>query len=156
MTKEQLKVHIRVLVPSDMPLVQAIEDECHPFPWLTEDFKAAQQQRNCIGAVCEYQDNRVVGFMLYELEKSRIHVLKLVVAQNFRRHGIGQQMIDSLVDKIKTSTRRTRIVLEVRETNLGAQLFLRQCGFKASSILRNHYKDTPEDGYRMCNQIKKP
>jgi len=155
MTKEQLRVHIRILVPSDMPLVQAIEDECHPFPWLPEDFKAAQRQRNCIGAACEHQDNRVVGFMLYELEKSRIYVPKLVVAKKFRRQGIGQQMVDRLVAKIKTSTRRTRIVLEVRETNLGAQLFLSQCGFRAVSVLRNHYKDTPEDGYRMCNQIKK-
>jgi ribosomal-protein-alanine N-acetyltransferase len=39
--------------------------------------------------------------------------------------------------------------LEIRETNLPAQLFFRAAGFRAVSVLRSFYADTPEDAYLM-------
>ena len=40
-------------------------------------------------------------------------------------------------------------MLEVRETNLPAQLFFRAHGFRAVSVLRDFYEDTAEDAYLM-------
>jgi ribosomal-protein-alanine N-acetyltransferase len=40
-------------------------------------------------------------------------------------------------------------MLEIRETNLSAQLFFRDAGFRAISVLRSFYDDTPEDAYLM-------
>jgi ribosomal-protein-alanine N-acetyltransferase len=40
-------------------------------------------------------------------------------------------------------------VLEVRETNLPAQLFFRSLGFRAISVLKDFYQDTTEDAYLM-------
>jgi ribosomal-protein-alanine N-acetyltransferase len=40
-------------------------------------------------------------------------------------------------------------MLEVRETNLPAQLFFRGMGFKAISLLKDFYEDTTEDAYLM-------
>jgi ribosomal-protein-alanine N-acetyltransferase len=40
-------------------------------------------------------------------------------------------------------------MLEVRETNLPAQVFFRSNGFRAISVMRNFYDDTPEDAYAM-------
>jgi ribosomal-protein-alanine N-acetyltransferase len=57
-------------------------------------------------------------------------------------------MIEKLVSKL-AHQRRTRIVLEVRETNLGAQLFFRSLGFKATGVLRNFYEDSTEDAFMM-------
>ena len=48
-----------------------------------------------------------------------------------------------------TSKRRQEIVLEVRETNLAAQLFYQSQGFRAVRVLRNHYADSAEDAYVM-------
>ncbi|MCA9081140.1 MAG: ribosomal-protein-alanine N-acetyltransferase RimI, partial [Planctomycetaceae bacterium] len=42
---------------------------------------------------------------------------------------------------------RNEILLEVRERNLDAQLFFRNQGFRAISVLRCHYDDTEEDAY---------
>lgn len=146
-SKEQLRVHIRWMIRRDMPEVLEIENEGFEFPWLEEDFIRCLRQRNCIGMVSEHQD-RVVGFMIYELEKSRLHVLNFSVARKIRRQGVGQQMIDKLISKL-SHQRRTRILLEIRETNLQAQLFFSKCGFKAVSVLRHYYDDTPEDAYVM-------
>ena len=145
--KQQLRVHIRWMIRRDMPEVLAIEAESFEFPWLEEDFIRCLRQRNCIGMVAEH-DDRVVGFMIYELARNRIQVLNLATAATHRRRGVGSQMVAKLVGKL-SAQRRTRVTLEVRETNLRAQLFFRANGFRAVSVLRNYYEDTPEDAYVM-------
>jgi [ribosomal protein S18]-alanine N-acetyltransferase len=145
--RQEVRVHIRWMIRRDMPDVLAIERESFEFPWLEDDFIRCLRQRNCIGMVAEYED-QVVGFMIYELQKSRIHVLNFAVAAAFRRSGVGSQMIAKLIAKL-SSQRRSRVILSVRETNLAAQLFFRENGFRAVSVLRSYYADTPEDAYMM-------
>jgi ribosomal-protein-alanine N-acetyltransferase len=145
--KQEVCVHIRWMIRRDMPEVLAIENRSFEFPWSDEDFIRCLRQRNCIGMVAEF-DERVVGFMIYELHKNRLHVLNFAVRPEFRRRGVGNSMIRKLMGKL-SEQRRNRILLEIRETNLGAQLFFRDCGFRAISVLREFYDDSPEDAYLM-------
>ena len=145
--KQEVRVHIRWMIRRDMPEVLAIEASSFEFPWVEEDFIRCLRQRNCIVMVAEH-DDQVVGFMIYELNKNRIQVLNFAVARDFRRRGVGTQMVAKLIGKL-SAQRRTRIAMEVRETNLAAQLFFRTAGFRAVSVLRNFYDDTPEDAYLM-------
>ena len=148
----EVRVHIRWMIRRDMPEVLAMEKASFEFPWLEEDFIRCLRQRNCIGMVAEH-DDRVVGFMIYELHKARIRVLNLAVAPDYRRRGVGCQMVARLVAKLSPQ-RRNRVVLEVRETNLAAQLFFRENGFRAVSVLRGFYADTPEDAYVMQHRYR--
>lgn len=145
--QQEIRVHLRWMIRRDMAEVLDIEAACFEFPWLEEDFIRCLRQRNCIGMVAEHA-GQVVGFMVYELTKTRIHVLNFAVAPAFRRLGVATQMAAKLIGKL-SSQRRTRITLEVRETNLAAQLFFRSAGFRAVSVLRAFYEDTPEDAYLM-------
>jgi ribosomal-protein-alanine N-acetyltransferase len=142
-----VSAHIRWMIRRDMPEVLQIEAESFEFPWSEDDFVRCLRQRNCIGMVVE-QDDRVVGFMIYELHKTRLHILNFAVAPDCRRRGLGQQMVTKLVGKLSLQ-RRVRVTLEVRETNLDAQIFFRAQGFRAVSVLRSYYEDTPEDAYVM-------
>src|SRR6516162_7356196 len=121
--KEQLRVHIRWMIHRDMPEVLQTEQLSFEYSWTEEDFLRCLRQRNCIGMVAE-QGEKVVGFMIYELHKAK------------------------LLSKL-SSHRRTRITLEVRETNLPAQLFFRSQGFKAIRVLRSFYEDSGEDAFLM-------
>ena len=145
--KNQLKVHIRWMIRRDMPEVLDIERESFEFPWFEEDFIRCLRQRNCIGVVAEHGE-RIVGFMIYELHKTRLHILNFAVASGDRHRGVGRQMAEKLTGKL-SNQRRTRITLEVRETNLPAQLFFKSTGFRATSVLRDYYEDSPEDAYFM-------
>ena len=140
-------MQIRWMIRRDMPEVLRIETESFEFPWSEEDFIRCLRGRNCIGMVAEH-DERIVGFMVYELNRTRLHLLNLAVAAGEHRRGIGRQMVAKLVGKL-SAQRRTRIVLEVRERNLPAQVFFRAQGFRAVSVLRDYYEDTPEDAYLM-------
>ncbi len=140
-------VHIRWMIRRDMPSVLAIEEASFEFPWSEEEFIRCLRQRNCIGMVAE-RDDEVVGFMIYELHKNRLHLLNFSVSPTCRRSAIGRTMIEKLSSKLSYD-RRNRITLEVRETNLGAQLFFKELGFRAISVLRDFYEDTTEDAYLM-------
>ena len=146
-SKAQVRVHIRWMIRRDMPEVLAIEHAGFEFPWCEEEFLRVLRQRNCIGMVAELGE-RVVGFMIYELHKSKLNVLDFAVHPEYRRQGIGQQMVDKLVGKL-SSHRRTRIAMYVRETNLASQLFYRVQGFRAVEVAREHYQDTGEDAFVM-------
>jgi ribosomal-protein-alanine N-acetyltransferase len=145
--KTQAPVHIRWMIRRDMAEVLQIEDNSFEFSWSEEDFIRCLRQRNCIGMIAEHSE-RVVGFMIYELHSNRLHVLNFAMHPDFRRRNVGTQMVRKLVSKLSPQ-RRSRIMLEVRETNLDAQLFFRDLGFRAVSLLRDFYEDTTEDAYLM-------
>ncbi len=140
-------VHIRWMIRRDMPAVLDIESRCFEFAWSEDDFIRCLRQRNCIGMVAE-EDDKVVGSMIYELHKTRLHILNFAVHPDHRRKGIAGAMVSKLLGKL-SHERRNRIMLEVRETNLDAQLFFKHVGFKAISVLRDFYDDTVEDAYLM-------
>jgi len=145
--KEQVRVHIRWMIRRDMPEVLQTEQDSFEFSWTEEDFLRCLRQRNCIGMVAE-QGEKVVGFMIYELHKNKLHILNFAVHPGCRRYGVGAQMVSKLISKL-SSHRRTRITLEVRETNLAAQLFFRKQGFKAMRVMRAFYDDSGEDAFLM-------
>jgi ribosomal-protein-alanine N-acetyltransferase len=141
----QIRVHIRWMIRRDMTEVLAIEEKSFAEPWCEDEFLRVLRQRNCIGMVAEHGDI-VVGFMLYELHRSKLQVLNFAVRPDFRREGVGRQMIAKLASKL-TDHRRTKICLQVRESNLDAQLFYRAQGFRATEVLHEFYDDTGEDAY---------
>lgn len=146
-SKNELRVHIRSMMRRDMPEILDIESASFEFPWSEEDFVRCLRQRNCIRMVAEHGD-RVVGFMIYELHKTRLHILNFAVHPDFRGQRIGLRMVNKLVSKL-SHQRRTRILLEVRERNLPTQMFFRSLKFRAISVLHDFYEDTVEDAYLM-------
>ena len=145
--KELVRVHIRWMIRRDMADVLRAEQQSFEYAWTEDDFLRCLRQRNCIGMVAEHND-RIVGFMIYELHKSRLHVLNFAVAPSHRRTAIGTQMVAKLVGKL-SSHRRSKITLAVRERNLSAQMFFKAQDFRASRVLRNYYEDSGEDAFLM-------
>lgn len=139
--------YIRWMIRKDLPTVLNIEERCFEYPWGENDFIAALRQRTIIGMVAERGD-QVVGFMIYELHKTRLHLLSMAVDPDYSRRGIGRTMIEKLVSKL-TYQGRNRLVLEVRESNLPAQLFFKSMGFQAVGILNHFYDDCDEDAYQF-------
>lgn len=138
---------IRWLIRVDLDFVVAIEQDSFDCPWTRDEFINALRQRGTIGMVCEVGDD-IAGYMLYELHKNRLRVINFAIAPKYRRNGYGKAMVDKLVAKINYQG-RSRITIEVRETNLIAQLFWQSQGFRAVTILRDWYEDTTESAIVM-------
>lgn len=146
-TTVPLRTVIRWMIRRDIPQVLKAEQECYSNGWTEDDFLRCLRQCNCIGMVSAVGDE-VAGYMLYELDRSEIRLLNLAVVPAFRRQGVGRQMVAKLVAKL-SGNQRTRLTLDVRESNLDAQFFFRALGFKAVRVVRGFYEDTGEDAFVM-------
>ena len=137
---------IRWMIRRDLPEVLEIERRSFNEPWDEDDFISCLRKRNCIGRVAEHEE-RIAGYMLYELRKSSIYIINFAVHPDFRRRGVGRSMMEEVASKL-CPQRRTRISLHVRETNLAAQLFFREVGLRATKICRS-FENDGEDAYRF-------
>lgn len=142
-----ISVDIQWMIRRMLPDVLLLEKSCFEFAWTEEDFLSILRQRHCTGMVAQHR-NKVVGYMVYKLEREKLRVLNFAVCPSIRRAGVGTQMVSKLIGKLSQQCRR-HIVLHVRETNLGAQLFFQSLGFLATGVLRDHYEDSAEDAYVM-------
>ncbi len=138
------------------------------------------ENNTAIVAVRRIDDSDVVvGFCIYELmggkspnrevdpnywsddadpvsmrsEESKIHIHNLVVRKDFENKGVGSDLLGRMKSKI--GKRRKTLELDIRESNLRAQLFLRKHGFKAVSVVRNWYEyPEPEDAYKFSYTLE--
>ncbi len=145
--RKRPRAHQRWMIRHDMHEVLDIENKSFEYPWQEEDFIRALRQRNCIGMVAEL-DDKVVGYMIYELHKTRLHLLNMAVDPEYRRQGIGTDIVEKLAAKL-SAQRRSSLGLKVCESNLPAQQFFRTCGLKAVGTSRNFYEESGEDAYNM-------
>lgn len=144
---DALNIRVRRQRFRDIQAVTEIEKLVFDNPWSEEDFMRCLDHRNCIGMVAVDETEYVHGYMLYELNKHMLHVLNFVVRPGSQRRQIGRKMIIELTSKLSRSF-RTQITMELRETNLPAQQFLRACGFRATAIMKDYWDDK-EDAYKM-------
>lgn len=111
--------------------------------WQEKDFKSVLSQPDGKGLVV-LADSKVAAFAIYCLSPAdKIYVANMAVHIGCLRRGFGTLLLEELKKKNKL------LEVDVRESNLGAQLFLRQSGFKCVSICRNWYAAPAEHAYKF-------
>ena len=138
-----MSIHVRWMDRRDLPDVLRIENTVFTFPWSEQDFIRCLKRDRSIAMAADL-DGKVAGYMLYDIYKSRIHILDFAVDPIYQRVGVGKAMVEKLKSKLHADRRR-RIHCEVRETNLDAQLFFKAMGFRATGLLHDFYEQTTED-----------
>ncbi len=132
-----ISIQIEWLKAVDLPKVLSIEADSFTHPWAEKEFREHLNRKSCIGMVAKYK-RKVVGFMVYYLHDDRIDLLNIAVDPVFRGRSIGSQMIEKIRTKLSSGHRHS-LTLNVRESNLPAQVFFRGHLFRAEAILRNHF-----------------
>ncbi len=130
-------MHVRWVVKRDMPDVISLE-YFHNGSWREEDFMLNLRQRNCIGMVAEGNDGTIMGFMIYELLKVRLHIKNLKAVN----HETVEHLVTKLQSKLSTE-RRNCLTWNISETNIKLLQLLKNKDFRAVSLLRNTHE---EDG----------
>jgi len=139
--EQDINCYVRWLIRRDMKEVLEIENYSFDDPWSEEDFIKSLRQRNCIGMVAEFNE-RVIGYMIYELHKTKLHILNFGVDFYYRRNGVGTTMVNKLKSKLSYKT-RTTLDLFIQEENLYGQLFFRKNGFIADHIDYDIFYNNP-------------
>lgn len=84
--------------------------------------------------------NRACGFLLAWDVADEVHLLDLVVAPERRREGVGRELLKTLLDHARGRAARW-VLLEVRQSNRGAQRLYEGAGFAVHGERRDYYGD---------------
>lgn len=93
-------------------------------------------------------DPSVIAFIVGRCFAGEVHINNMAVRFDFRRRGIGQELLSSVLSWGK-SKEASLAVLEVRAGNAAAQALYRASGFEVVGRRRRYYKDPVEDALIM-------
>ncbi len=145
---------LRSMTAEDLAEVLAIEKESFPQAWARSAFESALRRREAVAMVCT-SDAQVIGYFVLEMKIGEGHLTNLAVHPDHRRRRVASRCLDAVVEAARKRG-ATRVSLEVEESNLPAHLLYRKAGFRAIAVLRNHYAQRGEDGYRMERKLEAP
>ena len=90
----------------------------------------------------------IFGFAGFWIMAGEAHITNIAVREQYRRQGIGELLLISLIDlTIELGARL--ITLEVRTSNIAAQSLYSKYGFIHVGLRRGYYTDNREDGVLM-------
>lgn len=75
-------------------------------------------------------------------------LMTLAVAQGWRRRGVGRLLTSALLARAQERG-MTKVFLEVRRSNLGAQKLYEGLGFSRLGVVRDYYRSPIEDAVTM-------
>ena len=140
-------IDIRFLQIDEWPEIEEIEASCD---WPIEDFdtfKGVFYADECVSLAGTY-DDKLVAYAILEVSKEHISVARLAVDPEFRRKGIGTQMLNYIIG-MSLPGENQAVAFDTCETNLPAHLFLKRNGFKAVAVVRD-YLGEGRDAYMFA------
>jgi ribosomal-protein-alanine N-acetyltransferase len=148
--------HLRDVLP--------IERGAYPKPWSRSVFESELEQ---VGSRSRYyviardrgRKRRLAGYaglwFVADPDGSQAHVTNIVVAPEWRRCGIGTQLMAALA---WTAIRRGCVAwtLEVRASNVAAQELYRAFGFVPAGLRKRYYENSDDAIVMWCHDIQTP
>jgi ribosomal-protein-alanine N-acetyltransferase len=141
-----MKAEIKTLSKNHLSEVVGIEKVNGMWLW-DEDFFCKTLRPANVGGIVLESSKKVIGFAVYQLEDNFINILNMAVHPKYERRKAGTNLILKL--KAKLVPKRDYLQIDVRESNLNAQLFLKKMGFRAIEVMRGFHKEPREDAYRF-------
>lgn len=116
-------------------------------PWTEEQLFKLLEAGNSI-MLAAMQEEQVVGLIVASTTTVESDIYMVVVGEDYKRQGIGQQLFYHLIDYCTKEGLET-IFLEVRESNLPAFNLYQSLGFHEIGRRRAYYSGPIEDALMM-------
>jgi [ribosomal protein S18]-alanine N-acetyltransferase len=112
----------------------------------------------CEGTKSSAAKGAVAGFAIMEFGDERAHLVLLAVRPSHRRLGIGQRLLDWLLESARVAGMAS-IHLELRAANDAARRFYRAMGFYETVLVPGYYRSgegRKEGALRMLRVLRSP
>jgi [ribosomal protein S18]-alanine N-acetyltransferase len=131
------RTEIRLMQPSDLKAVSAVERAAYTYPWSLGIF------RDCLlaGYYCLVLDvaNSLTGYGIMSVAAAEAHLLNLCVHPTAQHLGYGRRLLNALLLKAEDAA-VDKIFLEVRPSNDIALRLYRSVGFEQIGIRPAYYQ----------------
>ncbi len=144
-------MQIEMMNKSHIDGIIEIENESFAIPWSRSSIEKELKNNFAIYAVA-IENNKVLGYggMWHVVNEG--HITNIAVHKDYRRKGIGQAIIEKLVE-IAEEKEMIGLTLEVRKSNTPALELYKKNGFKLEGIRPEYYEDNKEDAYIMWKYL---
>ena len=124
------------------PIAQ-IEKLCFSDPWSVNSIGSELKNPLSLWVVAQEND-RVAGYVGSQTVLGEADMMNLAVHPDFRRQGIGEQLVLQLIQRLKQNGSHI-LVLEVRASNGPAIALYEKLGFVQVGRRPNYYRNPKED-----------
>jgi [ribosomal protein S18]-alanine N-acetyltransferase len=143
------KLQIRQFRAQDIGAISEIEQVSFkdPFPSYFLSQLADNNPATFLVAVIA---DKIVGYAVIDRWPDQDHLVSIAVLPGSRRNGVGQVLLDRLIDNVQTGS----LKLEVRRSNIAALDLYRKNGFVQTGLAHSYYTDG-EDAIQMEKVVQK-
>jgi ribosomal-protein-alanine N-acetyltransferase len=145
--------------PSDMPAVLSLEAISHSHPWTQGQFLDSltaghwayciRPELNTLKLTTELSPNlpALWGYCILYPAVDELHLLNITIDPLLRRNGIGSRVMQA-IEGIATQQKMSRIILEVRPSNIPAVKLYERMGYAIIGVRRGYYPADEVTGKR--------
>lgn len=148
LNRSPVNIEIEPMTLQHLDRVLEIEALSYSTPWSKRAFVSEVTDNSYAHYYVARKDGIIVGYVGMWVILEEAHITNIAVAPDYRRLGIGQAMLEAMFSKAREKG-ATRMTLEVRVSNLGAQALYRKLGFADRGIRKGYYTDSNEDAIIM-------
>ena len=129
-------VRYRRMTAQDLDTVIAIEDEIYPHPWTPGNFSdSLAAGYHCWIVEC---GAHIAGYTVVGIAADEAHLLNLSVSAPFQGRGMGRDLL-AFALKLARDYAATRVLLEVRPSNVAARALYASAGFAEIGLRKGYY-----------------
>ncbi len=140
-------MEIRRMHPIDVPAIAELEKICFCDPW-SEKSIASELDNPLSCWLVAAEGDALAGYVGSQTVLDGADMMNLAVAPEFRRQGIGEELIHELVACLRQKG-AVSLALEVRASNAPAIALYEKMGFVPVGRRPNYYRNPKEDALIM-------
>jgi ribosomal-protein-alanine N-acetyltransferase len=132
----QQACQIREMRLDDVSRVILIEREIFLFPWTEMNFADSVKA----GYHCRVleQNDALIGYGIMMMGPGEAHILTIGISAQWQHQGWGGKLLQYFIDLAKQQEAAS-VLLDVRESNIGAANLYRRLGFKQIAVRKGYY-----------------
>lgn len=125
--------------------IAALEQRCFSDPWSSRSIVSELENPLALWLVAE-ENGEIAGYIGSQSVLGEADMLNLAVSPEYRRRGIGEQLITRLIALLRQQGVGS-LTLEVRISNAAAIALYEKLGFTQVGRRRNYYEKPREDAW---------
>ena len=139
---------IRVAEAGDILKLMEIELSGFVSPWSLETLRQELENHDRTHYVVADIQGEVVGYAGLWVIIDEGHITRIAVDPKFRRQGIGQDLVKTLME-VGANSGCQSFTLEVRASNIEARKLYKNLGFEEVGFRRGYYETEDQDAVIM-------
>ena len=100
-----------------------------------------------INILTECRNNQLIGFVIYQKEKDRVHIIDIIVMGKYRRCMVGYGLLRKVEEAVQSL--QIEYYAEVRESNIASIKCFEKAGYEKKRIIKGYYENPIENAIVM-------